>query len=75
MDWNVHYADDNTLLDILKCYFVWENPTLGLVDEESFWDGLIEGGSDFCNESLVHAIVAFAAVSSTSSNDDAPSYR
>lgn len=62
-DWDVDYADDNAMLEIIKCYFVWENPTLGFVDEEAFWEGLLAGGSDFCNKALVHAIVAFGAVS------------
>lgn len=62
-DWEVYYTDDYTLLEILKCYFVWENPTFGFVEEESFWEGLIVGGSEFCNRALVHAIVAFGAVS------------
>ncbi|KAF2169559.1 hypothetical protein M409DRAFT_52093 [Zasmidium cellare ATCC 36951] len=60
-DWEVYYTDDHTLLEILKCYFVWENPTFGFVEEEPFWEGLIVGGSEFCNRALVHAIVAFGA--------------
>ena len=62
-DWEVYYTNDETFLEILRCYFVWENPSLGIVDEESFWEGLTNKGSEFCNHALVHAILAFGAAS------------
>lgn len=62
-DWEVYYTNDETFLEILKCYFVWENPSLEIVDEDSFWDGLANKGSEFCNHALVHAILAFGAAS------------
>lgn len=61
-EWGVYYADDETFLEILKCYFVWENPSLGIVDEDTFWEGLANKGSEFCNHALVHAILALGAV-------------
>ncbi|EME40109.1 hypothetical protein DOTSEDRAFT_28026 [Dothistroma septosporum NZE10] len=60
-EWEVYYTDDETFLEILRCYFVWENPSLGIVNEESFWEGLASKGSEFCNHALVHAIMAFGS--------------
>lgn len=61
-DWSVYYTDDHEFLEIIKCYFVWENPTLGFVNEDSFWEGLAAGGSEFCNQSLIHGILAYGSV-------------
>ncbi|SMQ55086.1 unnamed protein product [Zymoseptoria tritici ST99CH_3D7] len=57
-DWGVEYATDRGFLEILKCYFTWENSVVGLVHEEAFWQGLAVGGSDWCNMCLVHSILA-----------------
>lgn len=61
-DWDVYYTDDVTFLEILKCYFTWENPVTGFVPEEAFWQGLLSGGNDWCNRTLIHSIIAFGAV-------------
>ncbi|CAK3963921.1 Nitrogen assimilation transcription factor nirA [Lecanosticta acicola] len=60
-EWEVYYTDDLTFLEILKCYFTWENPVTDFVPEEAFWEGLLNDGSDFCNLTLVHSILAFGA--------------
>lgn len=62
-DWDVFYTDDHTFLEVLNCYFTWENPALAFVEERPFWDGLVAGGSEFCNRALIHAILALGAVS------------
>lgn len=62
-DWQVSYASDLSFLEMLNCYFAWENSVMGLVQEEAFWEGLRSGGSDFCNVCLVHGIVALGSVS------------
>lgn len=64
-EFEVYYTDDETFLEILCCYFTWENPVSGLVPEEAFWEGLISRGSDFCNRMLVHSVLAFGVVRAT----------
>lgn len=61
-DWGVSYTDTRELTAILDHYFVWDHYTYHFFDEEAFWEGLIAGGSEFCNKLLVHSIVAFSAV-------------
>jgi hypothetical protein len=61
-DWGVEYATDCGFLEILKCYFTWENSVIGLVHEETFWTGLAAGGSEWCNKCLVHSILAMGTV-------------
>lgn len=67
VDWQVSYASDLSFLEMLECYFTWENSVMGLVQEEAFWDGLRAGGSEFCNVCLVHSIIALGSVSVLSS--------
>lgn len=67
IDWQVPYASDLSFLEMLNCYFTWENSVMGLVQEEAFWDGLRAGGSDFCNVCLVHSILALGSVSLSAS--------
>lgn len=62
-DWQVGYASDLSFLEMLNCYFAWENSVMGLVQEEAFWEGLKAGGSGFCNVCLVHSIIALGSVS------------
>lgn len=64
-EFEVYYTDDETFLEILCCYFTWENPVNGLVPEEAFWEGLIGRGSEFCNLMLVHSVLAFGVVRAT----------
>lgn len=66
IDWQVDYASDLSFLEMLNCYFTWENSVDGLVQEEAFWDGLKAGGSEFCNVCLVHSVIALGSVSSSS---------
>lgn len=70
IDWQVSYASDLSFLEMLNCYFTWENSVMGLVQEEAFWDGLKAGGSEFCNVCLVHSMMALGSVSRFTSNDN-----
>lgn len=62
-DWQVSYACDLSFMEMLNCYFTWENSVMRLVQEEAFWEGLKAGGSEFCNVCLVHSIIALGSVS------------
>lgn len=60
--WEVYYIDDQTFLDILRCYFALENHNTPLVNEKAFWEGLREGGLEFCVHALSYACLALGFV-------------
>ena len=60
-DWGVDYLDNDTFLDIIEYFFVWDQPTWSIMDEVSFFSGLENGGSEYCSALLVHSILAFGS--------------
>jgi hypothetical protein len=61
-DWGVSYTDTHNLILMLDHYFLWDHYSYHFFDESAFWEGLVAGGSEFCNKLLVHSIVAYTAV-------------
>ena len=61
--WDVTYADDDDIFGIFSSFFAWDHYSWRFFDEDLFFEGLLQGGSDFCSKVLVHAILAFGAVS------------
>jgi len=61
--WDISYADDDDIFGILSSFFAWDHYSWRFFDEDLFFEGLVQGGSDFCSKVLVHAILAFGSVS------------
>lgn len=60
--WDVNYANDEQLRDVLACYFTWNHPYQRFFDETWFAHGLHENESGEMSKLLVHAVIAYGAV-------------
>lgn len=61
--WGVTYIEDDTFRNIICSYFVWDHPSWLLFDENAFLDGLVHRPSELPSNLLVHAVLAWGAVS------------
>ncbi|PYH48998.1 putative C6 transcription factor [Aspergillus saccharolyticus JOP 1030-1] len=52
-------VDNTTASHLLSLYFIWDNPTWHLIDQEMFLRDLERGHTRFCSSLLVHALLFF----------------